>query len=221
LLSFAWKVKSLNSRIGQRLIAGWFIAAVSLLAGSAPAFADEETAPLSVTEAADAVTAGTGVETAGLRGGQNHRFLAGMFFEYNSAWEPGVSASYSNTDFSEGKPRLQLAYATTRLYTAAGSRTLNEDRLRLLAGWYFRPGQRVNPSVNLGLGYTRFDYEDDAFSLLDNDAWGALLQSNLEIVLLQGLRAYGTFGLELLSSSTVYPVSLGLGLHYDLSEVLP
>lgn len=151
----------------------------------------------------------------------DHRLYTALFWEFNSAWEPGVAIGYANRGWAGGKPRLQVGYATTRLYTALGSRTLREDRLRAVAGWHFRPDARVNPSAGLGIGYTRFDREDAAFSLLDNDAFGVLLQGGLEISLWRGLRAHGTLGYEAVSAPTVYPLALSLGITYLFGEVTP
>jgi hypothetical protein len=144
--------------------------------------------------------------------------LLGGFVEYNAVLQPGLQAGYASDAFLQRRPRATLSYSTTRLADLLGSRGVVEDRIKLSAGWYFRPAKRVDPYLQMGVVYTRFDREDpELFAHLDNTSIGAVLAAGTELKFLKDrLRAYAQVGLAPTQGPTTYPLFLTFGLHYDL-----
>lgn len=142
----------------------------------------------------------------------------GTHLEQNSSLQPGLELSYDNPAWLKGHPRFTLSYSTTRLATATGSNGLVKDRLLIASAWYFRPTKRIDPYLQLELGYARFNLENaEIFALLDNDAPLVSVLFGLETRWLdQRAGVYGDFGFSLIHSSTVYPFVASIGVNYKL-----
>lgn len=142
----------------------------------------------------------------------------GMRLQKNAAVQPGIEISYSHSALLNGRPRVALSYLTSRLSTAFDGNRLAEDRILLSGSWIFRPAKPWGPYVELEVGYTRFDRENqELFALLDNDAFIASVLVGLEVRLFDsGFSFAGDAGYSVLHSSTVYPLVTSLGIRYAL-----
>lgn len=150
---------------------------------------------------------------------QSPSVRAGLHVEHNSSNQPGFLVSLDHPRILRRHPRLTLSYSTTRLAAATGNE-LVKDRIVLAAGWYFRPLKRLDPYVELQMGYARFNRESEAiFALLDNDAPLISLLVGLETRWLkQRLGVFVDMGASILSSSTVYPFVASMGVTYRLNR---
>ncbi len=153
-----------------------------------------------------------------LRAQQASEIRVGIHLQKNADVLPGFEISYAPEALLSGHPRFSLSYLTSRPNAALGSGVLLEDRFLFGAGWFFRPGRRVDPYIQLEVGYTRFDRENaEIFALLDNDAMIASLILGAEVRLFEsGFSVVVDAGYSILHSSTVYPFVASLGIQYSI-----
>lgn len=150
--------------------------------------------------------------------GASNSVRVGPRVQKNAGVLTGFEVTYANEALLGGHPRFSLAFLTSRPRSVIGSNGLLEDRILLGAGWSFRPGKRIEPYLQLEVGYTRFDREDsELFALLDNDAMIGSLLVGIEARLFESrFSVVGDAGYSMLHSSTVYPFVTSLGIQYSL-----
>lgn len=158
-----------------------------------------------------------------LRAQEASEIRVGMNFQKNADVLPGFEISYAPEALFGGHPRFSLALLTSRPSAALGSRVLLEDRFLLGAAWFFRPGGRIDPYIQLEAGYTRFERENsEIFALLDNDAMIASILVGTEVRLFESrFSVVGEAGYSILHSSTVYPFVASVGIHYSIQPRTP
>ena len=148
----------------------------------------------------------------------------GVVFEHNFYNQFGIRASVAHDWLLKGHPRLSVTLTTSRLSAAVGKNVLKKENVLFTAGWYFLPHRLIDPYAGIDFGFTRFNLENDyLFGRLDNSA--ALLNFRIGITssLLGGrIRPSIDGGFALLSSSTVFPLFLTIGVDFDIIKgVLP
>ena len=112
-------------------------------------------------------------------------------FEPGQDWVLGPEIGYSN--YYLGSHRLQLkgAYLTSRLEQAFRPNVLKQDYFLFSPVWHFNRNGLFDPSVQVDLGYMRYDLEYAFMDFADNDSWIAAAQVGFAINMFQG--EYGLF----------------------------
>jgi hypothetical protein len=136
-------------------------------------------------------------------------------FEPGNDYVVGPEIGYSNYQLGSHRLQLKAAYLTTRLEQYFRENILRQDYFLFSPVWHFGRNSLFDPTVQLDLGYTRYDIESDIFKDLDNDTWLASAQVGFCINLFQG--EYGLFyhfGYNFIApeSSMVLPGLFGVGL---------
>lgn len=139
-------------------------------------------------------------------------------FEPGNDFAHGVQAGYAPADLfgwnARGRLELRAAYLTTRL-EASYRNVLRHDWFLASPVWHFRPGRRFDPTVQLDLGWQRYDVENEAiFGDLENSGTVRGLQIGFQYNIARRYALRYAFGYQTTTtaSSAVYPLPFTLGL---------
>src|SRR5690606_25465383 len=113
-----------------------------------------------------------------------------------------------------GRLELRAAYLTTRL-EASYRNALRHDWFLVSPVWHFRPARLFDPTVQLDLGWQRYDVENEAiFGDLENSGAVRGLQVGFQVNLARRYALRYAFGYQATTtaSSAVYPLPFTLGL---------
>jgi hypothetical protein len=126
----------------------------------------------------------------------------------------GFDAGYSPTGFLRHRLELRAAYLTSRP-EAAFRNVLRQDWFLFSPVWHFRRHRFFDPTVQLDLGWYRYDVENEAiFGDLENSAGIRALQVGFELHFLKRYAFRYSFGYQTAgaASSIVYPMPFTAGL---------
>jgi hypothetical protein len=129
-------------------------------------------------------------------------------------WVIGPEIGYSDFNLAAHRLQFKAAYLTSRLEQSFRQNLLRQDYFLLSPVWHFGRNRLFDPTVQLDLGYWRYDVESDLFRDLDNDSWVAAAQVGFALNLFQG--EFGLFyhlGYNFITpdSGLIYPGVFGLG----------
>ena len=92
-------------------------------------------------------------------------------FEPGNDYMSGFDVGFSHRQLFSHRMELQAEYLTSRI-EAAFREILREDWLLFSPVWHFRRDRFFDPTLQLDMGYWRYDIENEAiFGKLDNDSW--------------------------------------------------
>jgi hypothetical protein len=114
------------------------------------------------------------------------RSLGSIDFKPGNDWFFGPQVGYSNYHLGAHGLEVKAGYFTTRM-EAAYRNTLKYDLFLLSPTWHFRRNAFFDPTLQVDLGYARFDTEFAPFEGLDNDTWQVSLQPGLSLNLFGGI----------------------------------
>jgi hypothetical protein len=136
-------------------------------------------------------------------------------------WFTGPEVGYSNYYMASHKLVLKACYLTSRMEQVFRPNIIRQDYYLFTPQWHFRRGAFFDPVVQVDLGYSHYDIENEAIfgDVLDNNTLIAAAQAGLAVNLAQG--RYGLFyhlGYNFITpqSSLVFPGVFGLGLWFML-----
>ena len=92
-------------------------------------------------------------------------------------WVIGPEIGYSDFNLAAHRLQFKAAYLTSRLEQSFRQNLLRQDYFLLSPVWHFGRNRLFDPTVQLDLGYWRYDVESDLFRDLDNDSWVAAARS--------------------------------------------
>jgi hypothetical protein len=130
-------------------------------------------------------------------------------------WFTGPEFGYSNYHLAGHSLQLKFSYLTDRLEQVFRPNIIRQDYYLFTPQWHFRRSRFFDPVVQLDLGYSHYDIENEAlFGDLENNTWIAAAQAGLALNLAQG--RYGLFyhfGYNFITpqSSLVFPGVFGMG----------
>lgn len=125
--------------------------------------------------------AGDGIWSLGLR------TQGAMDFKPGQDLFSGPEVSFSHFGLLNHSLQIKAAYLTSRLEQAFRENILKYDFYLLSPTWHFRRNSLFDPTVQMDLGYGRFDVENEAiFGDLDNDTWVAAFQPGLNLNFARG-----------------------------------
>jgi hypothetical protein len=136
-------------------------------------------------------------------------------FEPGQDWMMGPEIGYSNYSLASHRLQLKAAYLTSRLEQVFRENIPRQDYFLFSPVWHFGRNSLFDPTVQLDLGYTRYDREYEFMDFVDNDSWIAAAQAGFALNLAQGeYGLYYHFGYNFITgeSSLVFPGVFGLGL---------
>jgi hypothetical protein len=136
-------------------------------------------------------------------------------FEPGNDWVSGPEIGYSNYSLASHSLQLKASYLTSRLEQVFRENILKQDYFLFSPVWHFGRNSFFDPTVQVDLGYTRYDVESEIFEDLDNDTWIAAAQLGFALNLAKG--EYGLFyhfGYNFITpeSSMVFPGVFGVGI---------
>jgi len=126
----------------------------------------------------------------------------------------GPEIGYSNYNLAGHRLQLKLAYLTSRLENVFRENILRQDYFLFSPVWHFGRNRLFDPTIQMDMGYWRYDVEYNEFQALDNSSWIASAQAGFALNFYQG--EYGLFyhfGYELIvpESGMVLPGVFGVG----------
>lgn len=112
----------------------------------------------------------------------NLRAQGTLDFKPGNDYFIGPEAGYSNYHLFRHRLQIKAAWLTTRLEQAFRENILKYDMFLLTPVWHFRRNAIFDPTLQLDLGYARYDVENEAiFGGLDNDTFIASFQPGLNV----------------------------------------
>jgi hypothetical protein len=131
----------------------------------------------------------------------------------------GPEIAYSSYWLGQHQFQIKGAYLTNRLEEAFRN-ILAYDYFLVTPLWHFRRSALFDPTLQVNLGYARFDIEnEEIFGDLDNDTWIAALQPGLNLNFSQGRWGlHWHFGYNFIAPEghVIYPGVFGLELWWML-----
>jgi hypothetical protein len=144
----------------------------------------------------------------------------GIQMQANSDLQWGLTAGLSTDLLLKGHPYTAVSYTTNRI-GAVFSNTVKQDNYLFTLGWMFRPKKMIDPFINIDAGLAHFDYEFEEFKALQTNSPILDLRFGLEGAFLhKTIHPWCNFGVSFISSSTVYPLVMAVGVNYDISKGL-
>lgn len=130
-------------------------------------------------------------------------------------WVLGPEIGYSNFNLASHRLQLKAAYLTSRLEQVFRPNIYRQDYFLFSPVWHCNRNGFFDPTLQMDLGYWRYDTEYGIFKDLKNDSWIAAAQVGFALNLAQG--EYGLFyhfGYNFITpeSGLVFPGVFGLGL---------
>jgi hypothetical protein len=153
-------------------------------------------------------SAGKGLWSVGM---QSRGFVD---FEPGNDYMTGFDAGYSPARWFRQRLELRAAYLTSRP-EAAYRNVLRQDWFLFSPVWHFRRQKLFDPTVQLDLGWQRYDVENEAiFGDLENSTSIKGLQVGLQFNIKSRYAVRYAFGYQSAStaSSVVYPLPFTLGI---------
>lgn len=119
--------------------------------------------------------------------GLSLRTQGAMDFKPGQDLWTGPELAYSHHALLGHDLQIKAAWLTSRMEQAFRENILKYDFFLLSPMWHFRRNSFFDPTVQLDLGYGRFDVENEAiFGDLDNDTWVASFQTGLNLNFARG-----------------------------------
>lgn len=108
-------------------------------------------------------------------------------FKPGNDYFTGPEIGYSNFGLAGHSLQLRAAWLTTRVEHIFRPNILKYDMFLLSPTWHFRRTALFDPTVQVDVGYARYDVEyEEIFGDLDNTTWLASLQPGLNLNLAKG-----------------------------------
>lgn len=159
-------------------------------------------------------TAGDGIWSLNLR------TQGTVDFKPGNDYFTGPEIGYSDYDLAGHSLQIRAAWLTTRMEQIFRPNILKYDLFLLTPTWHFRRNGLFDPTVQVDVGYIRYDIEnEEIFHSLENTAWLLAFQPGLNLNLGKG--AYGFhyqvgYNLFTPQMQLVYPVIFGISLWVNL-----
>jgi hypothetical protein len=135
-------------------------------------------------------------------------------FEPGNDMVTGLEVGYSNYSLASHRLQLKAGYLTSRMEQVFRENIPKQDYLVFSPVWHFRRNAFIDPTVQMDVGYARYDREYSFMDDVDNDTWIAAAQVGFALNLFQG--EYGFFyhfGYNFITPDTglVFPGLFGVG----------
>ena len=132
----------------------------------------------------------------------------------------GPEIGYSDLNLASHRLQFRICYLTSRLEQSARENILKQDEYLFSPVWHFRRVSFFDPTIQLDLGYARYDVEnEEIFGSLDNDTWIAALQLGMGFNFSESRYGFSySVGYNLINSesSIIYPLVFGVGVWVGL-----
>jgi hypothetical protein len=135
-------------------------------------------------------------------------------FEPGNDMLSGPEIAYSNHTMASHSLQLKASYLTSRLEQVFRENIPKQDYFLFTPLWHFRRNAFFDPTLQLDLGYARYDREYSFMDEVDNDTWIAAAQVGMALNFFEG--EYGLFyhlGYNFITPDTglVFPGLFGVG----------